>query len=58
MAWVMQLWYVCMEHLLTFVWICHDSDMEDNGKLKKCFEEAWPQYGFTILCKVKYHLPS
>jgi hypothetical protein len=45
--------YVCIKRLLTFVWMfCHDFDMEDTGKLKRCFEEAWPQYDFTVLCKV------
>lgn len=54
-AWILQSWRVCTKRLLTFAWmLCRDFNMENNGKLKSCFEEAWPPYGFTVFCKVTY----
>jgi hypothetical protein len=39
---------------VTFVsLICQYFDMENIGKLR-CFEDVWPQYGFTVLYKVIY----
>jgi hypothetical protein len=54
-AWVMQAWCVYTKRLLTFAGCCVVTfNMEKSGKLKRCLEEAWPQYGFTVLCEVTY----